>query len=175
MKSTLDNYMNELDAFLTEASTVKFNNKETLRGQGFDRKVKEDGTESGSELGGEFSFTPEAKPKQENPQPAASPEDNQGQIEAGENQETNKAPNNNGQNGDKAEGEPAPETAPETAPAPQQPNANNGLKKKYMKMLKVVTTIQKEVNQLEKASGKTIDELAEIASQSSQQSSEQQQ
>ena len=41
MKSTLDNYMNELDAFLTEASTVKFNIKETLRGQGFDRKFKD--------------------------------------------------------------------------------------------------------------------------------------
>lgn len=171
MKSTLDNYMNELDAFLTEASTVKFNNKETLRGQGFDRKVKEDGTESGSELGGEFSFTPEAKPKQESPQQEVSPDDNQGQVQAGENQETNKVPNNNGQNDVKDEGASAPETAPE---APQ-PNANNGLKKKYMKMLKVVTTIQKEVNQLEKASGKTIDELAEIASQSSQQSSEQQQ
>lgn len=166
MKSTLDNYMNELDAFLTEASTVKFNNKETLRGQGFDRKVKEDGTESGTESGGEFSFTPEAKPKQESPQPATSPEDNQGQMQAGENQEAN----NNGQNDVKDEGDAAPETAPETS----QPNANNGLKKKYMKMLKVVTTIQKEVNQLEKASGKTIDELAEIASQNSQQSSEQQ-
>lgn len=172
MKSTLDNYMNELDAFLTEASTVKFNNKETLRGQGFDRKVKEDGAESGSELGGEFSFTPEAKPKQESPQQEVSPDDNQGQVQAGENQEATKKPNNNDV---KAEGEPAPETTPETAPEPQQPNANNGLKKKYMKMLKVVTTIQKEVNQLEKASGKTIDELAEIASQSSQQSSEQQQ
>lgn len=167
MKSTLDNYMNELDAFLTEASTVKFNNKETLRGQGFDRKVKEDGTESGTESGGEFSFTPEAKPKQESPQQEESPGDNQSQVQTGENQKAN----NNGQNSVKDDGDPAPESAPE----PQQPNANNGLKKKYMKMLKVVTTIQKEVNQLEKASGKTIDELAEIASQSSQQSSEQQQ
>lgn len=165
MKSTLDNYMNELDAFLTEASNVKFNNKETLRGQGFDRKVKEDRTESGSESRGEFSFIPEAKPKQESPQPAASPDNNQDQIQAGENQETN-----NNQNTVKDEGD----SAPETTPKQPQPNANNGLKKKYMKMLKVVTTIQKEVNQLEKASGKTIDELAEIASQSSQQSSEQQ-
>lgn len=166
MKSTLDNYMNELDAFLTEASNVKFNNKETLRGQGFDRKVKEDETESGSESEGEFSFTPEAKPEQESSQPAASPDNNQGQIQPGENQEAN-----NNQNNVKDEGTPAPETTPEQP----QPKANNGLKKKYMKMLKVVTTIQKEVNQLEKASGKTIDELAEMASQSSQQSSEQQQ